>query len=82
MTIAEAIQKLETHKEYIPPHGWFTKEAINMAIEALEKIENDETCVGCRYYENLENWRNPYSLPGPCDQCRRCRLDMYEENKK
>lgn len=82
MTIKEAIWRLEVHKEYISPHGLLTKEAIDMAIEALEKIENDETCAGCRYYENLKNWKNPYGLPGPCDQCRRCRIDMYEENKK
>ena len=37
MKIEEAIQRLETHKEYISPHGWFTKEAIDMAIKALEK---------------------------------------------
>jgi len=37
MKIEEAIQRLETHKEYISPHGRFTKEAIDMAIEALEK---------------------------------------------
>ena len=37
MKIEEAIQRLETHKEYISPHGRFTEEAIDMAIEALEK---------------------------------------------
>ena len=37
MKIEEAIQRLETHKAYISPHGRFTEEAIDMAIEALEK---------------------------------------------
>ena len=37
MTLDEAIQRLEVHKEYISPHGRFTKEAIDMAIESLEK---------------------------------------------
>ncbi len=37
MRAEEAIQRLETHKEYISPHGRFTKEAIDMAIKALEK---------------------------------------------
>ena len=37
MKIEEAIQRLETHKEYISPHGRFTEEAIDMAIDALEK---------------------------------------------
>ncbi len=47
MKIEEAIQRLKTHKEYISPHGRFTEEAIDMAIEALEKQkQKDEVRVG------------------------------------
>lgn len=83
--IENAITKIEeiivcTEKLFILKDEYIN--SLKVAIEALEKVENDETCAGCRYYENLKNWRNPYGLPGPCDQCRRCCLDMYEENNK
>ena len=53
MKIEEAIQRLETHKEYIPPHGWFTEEAIDMAIEALEKQVPKKTIEGYRFPEKM-----------------------------
>lgn len=37
MTIEEAISRLQVHKEFISKQGLYTKEAIDMAIEALEK---------------------------------------------
>lgn len=37
MKIEEAINRLHVHKAYVGQHGVYTKEAIDMAIEALEK---------------------------------------------
>lgn len=75
MTLEEAIHRLETHKEYISPHGRFTEEAIDMAIEALEKqIPKEPTwrCPSCNApYEEDEKYHY-------CPSCGQ-RLDVGEE---
>ena len=75
MKIEEAIQRLETHKEYISPHGRFTEEAIDMAIEALEKqmprspiLEGDGYADGEMVYDR---W-----------YCPRCDMDYDAEYEK
>ena len=75
MKIEEAIQRLETHKEYISPHGRFTEEAIDMAIEALEKqmprspiLEGDGYADGEMVYDR---W-----------YCPRCDMDYGAEYEK
>ena len=37
MTIENAISRLEVHKEFLSKNGFYTKKAIDMAIEALKK---------------------------------------------
>ena len=75
MKIEEAIRRLETHKEYISPHGRFTEEAIDMAIEALEKqmprspiLEGDGYVDGEMVYDR---W-----------YCPRCDMDYDAEYEK
>ena len=63
MKIEEAIQRLETHKEYISPHGRFTEEAIDMAVEALQKhIPKEPIWEGDGYADGAmvyDTWRCP-----------------------
>lgn len=74
MKIEEAIHRLETHKEYISPHGRFTEEAIDTAIEALKKhIPKEPIWEGSGYvYGEMvyDTWRCP-----SCDT-------LYEEDEK
>lgn len=37
MKTEEAISRLQVHKEFLSKNGFYTKEAIDVAIEALEK---------------------------------------------
>ena len=75
MKVEEAIHRLETHKEYISPHGRFTKEAIDMAIEALKKHIPKEPIWECDGYADGEMIYDRWYCP-------RCDMDYDAEYEK
>lgn len=73
MKIKEAIDRLYVHKAYVGQHGVYTKEAIDMAIKALEKhIPKEPIWEGDGYADGemvYDTWRCPEcNLPYEQDQ--------------
>ena len=72
MTKQEAINVLDTMR-YFDKTAKFVVEALDMAIEALEKKKNCElTCEGCKFEG---------AIGGFCDDCCRKYGDMYAEGE-
>ena len=92
MTIENAISRLKAHKEYISPHGRFTEEAIDVAVEALQKnIPKEPIWEGDGYADGemvYDTWRCPEcDLPYEEDQiynyCPNCgqKILWWEESE-
>ena len=78
MTIQETIQMLE---RMLYPEPWEddglsdkAKEALQMAVEALEHPEEMLTCEGCKYNDGRK-------INSPCYKCMRADSDWYEQEK-
>ena len=73
MTIKETIQMLERMLDPDPWEVWElsdeVREALEIAVDALEHPENAFTCEGCRYDNREDN---------PCYDCMREAPDLYE----
>lgn len=75
MTIQETIQMLE---RMLYPEPWEdydlsdkAREALEMAVEALEYPEEMMTCEGCKYNDGRK-------INSPCSKCMRADSDWYE----
>ena len=53
MTIENAISRLKAHREFLSKNGFYTKKAIDVAIEALKKQIPLKPIVDYKYPENL-----------------------------
>lgn len=53
MTIENAISRLQTHKDFLSKNGFYTKKAIDMAIEALKKQVPEKPVMDYSFPEKI-----------------------------